>query len=165
MRHLKWVSVVACALLSTGMGASAMGEQPAAAPEVNPQIVLPAVDAARGRELFINKGCVVCHAVSGVGGMAAPALDAPEGVENVDLLDFVARMWRGATAMAELQAIELGYFIELSGEEIGHLAAFASDPAAQQGLTIEDVPEPMRDWFLDEPYWVEQDWPEGMLNN
>jgi len=29
-------------------------------------------EAAKGRALFVTKGCVICHSVNGVGGRAAP---------------------------------------------------------------------------------------------
>ena len=41
-----------------------------------PNIVRHSADAANGRDLFVSKGCVICHAVNGVSGKAAPALDA-----------------------------------------------------------------------------------------
>ncbi|MHA1600227.1 MAG: c-type cytochrome [Alphaproteobacteria bacterium] len=123
-------------------------------------IVVPDVDAIRGRHLFVMKGCVSCHSIAGVGGKAAPALDAPEDSTSVNLLDFAARMWRGASAMQELQSIELGYQIELTGNEIGDLAAFASSPAAQEGFSIDEVPDLLKDWFIDEIYWDEGEWPE-----
>ena len=123
-------------------------------------IVVPAVDALRGRRLFVMKGCVTCHSVKDVGGKAAPALDAPEDSTSVNPLDFAARMWRGASAMQELQSIEIGYRIELTGNEIGDLAAFAADPAAQQGFSIAEVPDLLKDWFIDEPYWDQGEWPD-----
>jgi len=123
-------------------------------------ITVPQVDAMRGRQLFVTKGCITCHSIKGVGGKAAPALDASQEGEPVDLLNFAARMWRGATAMQELQELELGYRIELSGGEIGDLAMFTSDPAAQNGFSIDEVPELLRDWFIDEIYWDEGEWPE-----
>jgi cytochrome c553 len=147
--------------LSLGPGtARAAGDPVQLAQYRGQMIVVPDVDAMRGRQLFVMKGCVSCHSVKGVGGKAAPALDAPEDSESVDLLDFAARMWRGASAMQELQSIELGYRIELTGTEIGDLAAFASDPAAQRGFTIDEVPELLKDWFIDETYWDEGEWPE-----
>lgn len=118
------------------------------------------MDAAKGRELFITKGCVICHSVNGVGGKAAPVLDAPIGEMVVDPLDFAARVWLGAPAMIELQSVELGYAITLTGDEIGHLAAFAADIAEQKKLTIEAVPEPMRGALLDERFWEVEDWDE-----
>jgi len=121
-------------------------------------------DAARGRELFVIKGCVVCHSVNGVGGKAAPALDVEIGVSSIDPLDFSARMWRGAPAMVELQSVELGYPIDLTGDDIGDLAAFASDRAEQRLLTLETVPEPMRDSLLDERFWEVEEWDEFLRN-
>jgi mono/diheme cytochrome c family protein len=49
-------------------------------------------DAARGRELFASKGCVICHAINEVGGTGAPPLDAEAVPGEVDALDFVARI-------------------------------------------------------------------------
>ena len=114
------------------------------------KLVLPAVDSERGRQLFITKGCVYCHAVNGVGGKAAPALDSNATEPSVDLTDFAARMWSGAPAMIELQEMDLGYQIRLSGDELAHLAAFANDPAEQKKLMEDQVPELMREWYLDE---------------
>ncbi len=132
-------------------------------------IVLPLADAAHGRQLFVSKGCVICHSVNGVGGRAAPALDAiavEEGdhVPPVDPLDFVARMWRGAPAMLDLQAIELGYQIELTSQDLADLAVFANDAGMQSDFSLEDVPEPMWDWMLNEPYWEDENWPERLLD-
>ncbi len=131
-------------------------------------MVLPLADVAHGRQLFVSKGCVICHSINGVGGRAAPALDAiaveeGETVPAVDPLDFVARMWRGAPAMLDLQAIELGYQIELTANDLADLAVFASDAGAQSDFSLEDVPEPMWDWMLNEPYWEDENWPERLL--
>jgi mono/diheme cytochrome c family protein len=86
------------------------------------------VDAARGRTLFVSKGCVVCHAINEVGGTNAPPLD-PEGTPgDVDGLDFVARMWRGAEAMIFMQQQELGAQIDFTGQELADIIAFVQDP-------------------------------------
>ena len=132
-------------------------------------MVLPLADGAHGRQLFVSKGCVICHSINGVGGRAAPALDATQTEEGeaappVDPLDFVARMWRGAPAMLELQAVELGYQIELSAGELADLAVFTSDAVAQADFTMGDVPEPMWDWMLNEPYWLDDNWPEKLFD-
>ncbi len=148
-------------IFSLGQGsARATEDAPQLAQRQGPMIVVPDVDSLRGRRLFVMKGCVTCHSVKDVGGKAAPALDAPEESNSVNLLDFAARMWRGASAMQELQSIELGYRIDLTGNEIGDLAAFTSDPAAQQGFSIDEVPDLLKDWFIDEPYWEQGEWPE-----
>jgi mono/diheme cytochrome c family protein len=144
-----------------GHGTAAAAENTPRLAQRQPQmIVIPDVDATRGRHLFVMKGCVSCHSIKGVGGKAAPALDAPEASLAINLLDFAARMWRGAPAMQELQSLELGYRIQLSGGEIGDLAAFVSGRAAQKGFSIDEVPDLLRDWFIDEAYWDEGEWPE-----
>ena len=127
--------------------------RPAAATEERAkadQLVMPLPSAERGRELFIVKGCVVCHSVNGVGGGAGPALDATAAAGPIDPLDFAARMWRGALAMADLQAMEFGYQIDLTGAEIADLAAFANSAESQAYLEEDDIPELMRGWTLDE---------------
>ena len=109
-------------------------------------------DSDRGRDLFTGKGCVVCHAINGVGGMAGPALDADPNRHQLDVFDFAARMWRGAPTMIVLQEMELGYQIELSGQELADLARFIHDAEAQRGFDESDVPELIRDWMVDEVY-------------
>ncbi len=125
-------------------------------------VVSHQLDGANGRALFVDKGCVICHAVNGVGGKAAPALDAEIGGQMVDPLEFSARMWRGAPAMIELQAVELGYSISLTADEIGDLAAFAADRAQQEALTVDDLPETIKNGLLDEQFWEIEDW-DGFL--
>ena len=116
-----------------------------------PGVLVPIINPSEGRRLFISKGCVVCHSVNGVGGMGGPPLDSPTTGEPVDIADFAARMWRGARAMSEWQIRELGYQIELTGQEIGHLAAFMADRRTQARLTLRDLPEVIRDWMVEEP--------------
>lgn len=113
----------------------------------------------RGRILFIADGCVVCHQVNGVGGRAGPALDI-ESADTVDPLAFSARIWRGARAMTALQAMELGYVIDLDGQDLADLAAFVASPDERPLLTLESVSHEMRKWFINEPYWIEEDWDE-----
>jgi hypothetical protein len=61
-------------------------------------------------------------------------------------------MWRGAPTMIVLQEMELGYQIELSGDDLAHLAAFASDAGVQSRFSEQDIPEVIRDWMVDEVY-------------
>ena len=89
-------------------------------------ILLPQLDADRGRRLFVDRACVVCHAVNDVGGKAGPSFDAVGDRNHVDVLAFAAGMWRGADPMIVLQAMELGYQIELTGQDLGDLAAFGT---------------------------------------
>jgi len=112
-------------------------------------ILYPNIDPLRGKQMFVEKNCVLCHSVNGVGGDIAPALDAQDNRREVDLLDFAARMWQGSYAMVELQAAELDYRIELEGFEIGDIAAFAYDLETQKSFTQEDVPPEVQQWILD----------------
>jgi len=113
------------------------------------RLKVPVVDPERGKSLFVERYCVVCHSVNGVGGVAAPAFDAPETNREVDILDFAARMWRGSYAMVELQATEFAYQIELEGHEIGDLAAFAYDLETQKTFSKDDVPPEIAQWILE----------------
>ncbi len=139
---------------------SACGEQTTQQVAGNPDlgVVERTLDAETGKTLFISKGCVLCHSVNGVGGKAAPAFDAPIGAPPIDPLDFAARMWLGAPAMIELQSVELGYSIFLTADEIADLSAFAGDVTVQKTLTIDEVPQNLRDGFLDEQFWEMEDW-------
>lgn len=126
----------------------AMG--PAVADEPVPlKVVVPVPDAEHGRSLFGSKGCVVCHSVNGVGGKAGPALDTVRDDGEIDPLDFAARMWSGARAMAFLQEMEFGYQIDLTGEDIADLAAFVSSDDQRSAFSEDDVAEEFRGWTLD----------------
>jgi cytochrome c len=124
------------------------------------EVVSRTVDSSEGRALFVDKGCIICHAVNGVGGKAATPLDAAIGSSVIDPLEFAARMWGGAPAMIELQAVELGYSIYLTADEIADLAGFSSDREEQKLLVIDAVPQTLRDSFLDEQFWELEDWDE-----
>src|SRR5262249_2008234 len=87
----------------------------------SPGIIIPSMTVANGRKLFAAKGCVVCHAVNGIGGQDAPALDASTMPGMTNPFDFVANMWRGAPAMIEMQQDELGAQIQFTGQELADI--------------------------------------------
>jgi len=147
---LRVSGISALALLTLSVVSPLLVATPAAA--AGPMIAVPSPDAREGRALFVFKGCVVCHSVNGVGGLAGPPLDAVETPTTIDPLGFAARMWRGSMAMSELQATEFGYQVELTGAEIADLAAFVATPDAQKGFSEEEIPELIRGWTVDEPY-------------
>lgn len=122
--------------------------QPAGAGEVGFKssggYYLPFASSERGRELFVSKGCVVCHSVKGAGGEVGPPLDADPLQSEVDAFDFAARMWRGAQAMIAFQNLELGFQIELNGEELAHIARFLHDFEAQQTFSEDEIPANIR---------------------
>ena len=119
---------------------------------------LPVIDPAQGRALFVEKGCVICHAVNDVGGRAGPPLEAEGRSSTVDIAEFAARMWRGAGPMVWLQTLEMGYQIDLTGEDIAHLAGFMEDVEEQARFTEDTLPDHVREALLTELYRRPEDW-------
>jgi mono/diheme cytochrome c family protein len=103
------------------------------------------MDSGRGRVLFLEKGCVACHAVNGVGGDVGPTLDAADLPEPMNVFEFAARMWRGAAAMTAMQEAQFGEVVALDGQELADIIAFAHDETEQSKLTAEQIPERYRD--------------------
>jgi len=104
-------------------------------------LMIPEMSAARGRELFAAKGCVVCHSVNGTGGEDAPPMDAENMDNPMNPFEFAARMWRGAAAMVAMQEDELGGQIELTGAELADIIAFVHDADEQKNFGEADIPE------------------------
>lgn len=104
-------------------------------------VAMPPMDPARGRQVFVQKGCVACHSVNGVGGDLGPALNAADMPSPMNSFEFAARMWRGAQAMTALQEDLLGEVISLDGQDLADLVAFAHDAEEQRKLTMDQVPE------------------------
>jgi len=107
---------------------------------MNPGMMMPSMDAANGRKLFAAKGCVVCHAVNGIGGEDAAALDASTMRGMTNPFDFVANMWRGAPAMIDMQREELGEQIEFTGQELADIIAFLHHEEEQKKFSDADIP-------------------------
>jgi len=108
-------------------------------------LAVPPMNAHQGRELFVDKSCVVCHQVNGVGGEIGPSLNAADMPSPMSTFEFAARMWRGAGAMVQMQEELFGQQIELTGQELADLIAFAHDEAEQKELSNEDIPQRFRD--------------------
>jgi cytochrome c len=118
-----------------GMMGSAMPHMPRG-------LVMPEMNAERGRELFGSKGCVVCHAVNDIGGHHTP-LDAATMPMPMNPFEFAAKMWRGAEPMIFLQREELGYVIDLTGDELADIIAFVHDEEEQRRFSRDDFPPEM----------------------
>jgi mono/diheme cytochrome c family protein len=101
-------------------------------------------DPTRGRALFVSKGCVACHAINEIGGTSAPPLDAESAPGEVDPLDFVARMWRGAEPMVFMQQSLFGEQLDFTGQELADIIAFAHDPKEQRKFSEADVPPALK---------------------
>ena len=108
------------------------------------QALMAGADAARGRALFVRKGCIACHAVNEIGGTTGPPLDVEFAPDEIDPLDFVARMWRGAEPMVMMQQSLFGEQLDFTGEELADIIAFAHDPEEQRRFSEADVPPAMR---------------------
>ncbi len=108
-------------------------------------LVVPKMDAARGRKLFAETGCVVCHSVNKVGGEVGPSLNAGDLPSPMNAFEFAARMWRGAAAMTAMQEEAFGEVISLSGRDLADLIAFAHDNKEQKKLTENQVPKKFRE--------------------
>lgn len=138
--------IMGSGMMGDGMAASNMDNQDMPQGMMGQGMLnMPRMDPARGRKLFADKGCVVCHSVNGVGGEDAPPLDASTMERGMNPFEFAAKMWRGADAMLMLQREELGEKIEFTGDELADIIAFVHHPAEQQNFSMADVPPRMRE--------------------
>lgn len=103
------------------------------------------MDAAKGRELFAEKGCVACHSVNGIGGEDAAPLDASGMQRDMNPFDLAAKMWKMAPYMIEAQEEEMGGQILFTGQELGDIVAFLHDPAEQLKFTENSLPDTIRE--------------------
>ncbi len=103
-------------------------------------LAMPAMDPRRGREIFLKEGCIVCHQVNGVGGEIGPSLNAADMPVPMNTFEFAARMWRGAAAMIQMQEDLFGGQIDITGQDLADLVAFAHDEEVQQELSSDDIP-------------------------
>ena len=108
-------------------------------------LALPPMDSKRGGQLFLDKGCVACHSVNGVGGGMGPSFDADRMPQPMNAFEFAARMWRGAPAMIELQEQLFGEPVALSGQELADIISFVHDEEEQSKLSADQVPEEYRE--------------------
>jgi cytochrome c len=103
------------------------------------QLVLPIMNPERGKKLFVDKGCVACHAVNGVGGHDAPNMDAHRSMGLVHPFDFAANMWNHAAAMIAAQEGAMGEQIYFTGQELADIIAFVHDDDAQHAFSEKDL--------------------------
>jgi len=106
---------------------------------------MPEMNSAKGRKLFVTKGCVACHSINGIGGHDAAKLDADTMEPMMNPFDFAAKMWRMAPAMIAAQEEELGEQITFTGDELSDIVAFVHDPEEQRKFTEDDLTPEARD--------------------
>jgi cytochrome c len=103
------------------------------------RLAFPIMNVERGKRLFVAKGCVACHAVNGVGGHDAPAMDDHTSLGVISPFDFVAKMWNHAPGMLAAQEEAFGEPITFNGEQIADIIAFVHDDDAQHSFTEKDL--------------------------
>ena len=106
---------------------------------VGKKLKMPRMNAQRGKKLFVSKGCVACHAVNGIGGHDAPALDAHKMKRWMNPFDFAAKMWKGAPAMIAAQEGAFDEQVLFTGSELADIIAFAHDDKVQHTFTDKDL--------------------------
>lgn len=115
----------------------------ASAKEIKPrhgsQMVIPMMNPERGKKLFVDKGCVACHAVNGVGGHDAPPMDAHRKMGLVNPFDFAAKMWNHAPAMIAAQEDAFDEQVYFTGDDLANIVAFVHDDTAQHGFSEKDL--------------------------
>jgi mono/diheme cytochrome c family protein len=132
--------------MKPGSGDSAKAGQGGAAGKGATALLMPMMDPARGRKVFAAKGCVICHAINGIGGNHGPELDMSD-MGAMNPFDFAAKMWEGAEAMIVLQEEELGERISLTGQDLADMIAFVHNPAEIRKFSAKDVPHRIMDVY------------------
>ena len=139
------VSLLAAVLLAIVMVLPAEADHVPGTTSLDPghraRLVLPIMNPNRGKELFVSKGCVACHAINGIGGHDAPNMDAHLQMGLVNPFDFAAKMWNHAPAMIYAQEEALGEQIYFTGEELADIIAFVHDDGSQHNFTEADMTE------------------------
>ncbi len=118
-----------------------MGTDRMSSPDM-PNMRMPSMNPLRGRKLFVDKGCVACHAINGVGGHDATNLDAHTMQPMMNPFEFAAKMWAMAPAMIYAQEEALGGQILFTGDELADIVAFVHNDEAQHDFgEIDLTPE------------------------
>ncbi len=131
------LAVTFFAIIAIGLS---VGARPAVARHVSEndnsasmtRLLFPIMNPERGRNIFVNKGCVACHSINGAGGDIGPALDAPSENRVMNPFSFAANMWNHAPGMIAAQEDKLGEQLHFTGEELGDIIAFIQDDSAQR---------------------------------
>lgn len=103
------------------------------------RLVLPIMNPDRGKKLFVSKRCVACHAINGVGGHDAPAMDAHQMKGLMNPFDLAAKMWNHAPGMIAAQEGALGEQIYFTGDELADMIAFIHDDQSQHAFSERDL--------------------------
>ncbi len=146
-RNLLTIVIAASVVAVGGLATSASANHVAGDGTTTVQgarLVIPLMSPERGEELFVDKGCVACHAINGVGGHDAPAMDAHRDMGLVNPFDFAAKMWNHAPGMIAAQEDAFGEQIYFTGEELADIIAFLHSDEAQHGFSEADLTDKAR---------------------
>jgi hypothetical protein len=119
-------------------GHQMMGRDRMSSPDM-PNMRMPRMNPERGRQLFVAKGCVACHAINGVGGHDAANLDAHTMQPMMNPFEFAAKMWAMAPAMIAAQEEALGEQILFTGDELADIVAFVHNDEVQHSFSEADL--------------------------
>lgn len=108
------------------------------------RLVIPMMDPERGKTQFVEKGCVACHAINGVGGHDAPPMDDHRQMGVVNPFDFAAKMWNHAPGMIAAQQDAFGEQIYVTGTELADIIAFLHNEEAQHTFDEDDLTDSAR---------------------
>ena len=139
-----------CALVLAAAIGGALPASAAHVPSTSPsgvgsmRLVMPLMNPIRGKALFVDKGCIACHAINGVGGHDAPPMDAHVMGGLMNPFDFAAKMWNHAEAMIALQVEALGEQAYFTGQELADIIAFVHDDETQHGFSEADLTDAAR---------------------
>ncbi len=139
------IGFLSSAALANGDAANATAPVAAGSGPAPAGLVLPKTDSKRGRELYVNKGCVACHSINGVGGADAAPLDAATMDPAMNPFEFFARMWLGTKPMIAMQEDRMGQQVELTAQELGDIVAFIHDAEMQKSLSAAEIPDNIED--------------------
>jgi len=103
------------------------------------RLMMPTMNPANGKKLFIAKGCVACHAVNGVGGHDAPPMDSHTMDQMMNPFEFAAKMWNHAQGMIFAQQEAFGEQIMFTGQELADIVAFVHSDRMQHAMTESDL--------------------------
>jgi len=108
------------------------------------ELKMPEMNSGSGRDLFVNKGCIACHSVNGVGGEDASPLDAHLMDAVMNPFEFAAKMWTMAPFMIAAQEEAFGEQILFTGDELADIVAFLHDDEEQHELTEASLPDEIK---------------------